>query len=234
MLTTILFDLDATLLPMEPEMLIKADLSGIGRRMKEYGYSESLVGKAFGNGLMAMIQNNGAQTNESVFWNCFRKIFGNAVDQDISLIQEVYYSEFQTLRQFCGYDSRAFRCLTRLKDMGYQLVLATNPFFPAPIIHSRIHWAGIQPDIFAYITTFENSSYCKPNPEYYREILDKLSLSPEECLMVGNDVTEDMVAETVGIRTFLMTDFLLNKGNRDINQWPNGSFPELINYIQEL
>ena len=43
-----------------------------------------------------------------------------------------------------------------------------------------------------------------------------------------------MVAQKLGIRVFLLTDCLINKEKTDINQWPHGSFPELINYIQEL
>ena len=234
MVTTILFDLDATLLPMEPEMLLKADLRGIGIRLQNYGYDPRMVGKAFDRAIHAMIDNDGKNTNESVFWNCFRETLGSKVEKDIPLVEEIYYSEFQKLKQFCGFDPRASQCLAALKDSGYRLILATNPFFPVSIIHSRIRWAGIDPEIFEYITSFVNSSYCKPNPWYYREILDKRNLSAEECLMVGNDVTEDMVAEKVGIKTFLMTDHLLNKENRDIDQWPHGSFPELMNFIREL
>lgn len=100
--------------------------------------------------------------------------------------------------------------------------------------HERIRWAGLDPQIFDYITTFDNSSYCKPNPAYYRELLAKLDFKAEECLMVGNDVTEDMVAETLDMHTFLLTDCLINRENKDINRWNNGSYPELLNYIREL
>ena len=33
---------------------------------------------------------------------------------------------------------------------------------------------------------------------------------PEECLMVGNDVEEDLVAGTIGVQTVLVTDCLIN------------------------
>ena len=35
--------------------------------------------------------------------------------------------------------------------------------------------------------------------------MQKLNVSPEECLMVGNDVSEDMIAETIGMKVFLIT-----------------------------
>ena len=43
--------------------------------------------------------------------------------------------------------------------------------------------------------------------------------------MVGNDVNEDMVAETLGMKVFLLTDCLLNKDNKDISAYPHGGFP---------
>ena len=114
------------------------------------------------------------------------------------------------------------------------MVLATNPLFPSIATENRIRWAGLQPEDFEYFTTFESSHYCKPNLDYYREILDRLSLKPEECLMVGNDVSEDMVTEQLGMKTFLLTECLINKENKDISQYPNGGFTQLHTYLKEL
>lgn len=85
------------------------------------------------------------------------------------------------------------------------------PIFPRSAVESRIGWAGLDVSDFEYITTYENSRYCKPNPEYYNEILSKLNLQSGECPMVGNDVTEDMVAQIVGMNVFLLTDCLINR-----------------------
>ncbi|MBQ7839810.1 MAG: HAD family hydrolase, partial [Lachnospiraceae bacterium] len=112
--------------------------------------------------------------------------------------------------------------------------LATNPLFPAIATQSRAKWAGLDPEDFALITTYENSYHCKPNPDYYQEIMDKLKVKPEECMMVGNDVSEDMIARELGMKVFLLTDCLINKDGADISQYPNGSFPELLDYIRSL
>jgi len=114
------------------------------------------------------------------------------------------------------------------------VVLATNPLFPSVATKNRIRWAGLDPEDFEYFTTFENSHYCKPNLDYYREIMDKLYLKPEECLMVGNDTQEDMVAEQLGMKVFLLTDCLINKAGEDISQYPHGSFTQLDAYLKEL
>ena len=61
-----------------------------------------------------------------------------------------------------------------------------------------------------------------------------MDLNPEACLMVGNDAQEDMIAKSMGMHVFLQTDCLINKHQRDITQFPNGSFPELMDYINEI
>ena len=64
--------------------------------------------------------------------------------------------------------------------------------------------------------------------------MGKLGVQPEECLMVGNDVTEDMVTETLGMKAFLLTDCLINKEGRDISRYPQGNLDALMDYIRSL
>ena len=99
---------------------------------------------------------------------------------------------------------------------------------------ARIVWAGIDPDSFELITSYENSVYCKPNPEYYADIVQQLGIAPEECLMIGNEVDEDMVAEQVGMSVFLLTDNMINRKNKDISRFSNGGFIDLLEYIHRL
>lgn len=84
--------------------------------------------------------------------------------------------------------------MRELKRRGFGVALATNPIFPSVATESRIRWAGLEPEEFALYTTYENTAYCKPNPAYYRDVAQRLGVDPAACLMVGNDVTEDMVA----------------------------------------
>ena len=52
--------------------------------------------------------------------------------------------------------------------------------------------------------------------------------------MVGNDVTEDMVAESIGMQVFLLTDCLINKERKNIAKYPRGSFNQLMQFIDTL
>ena len=114
------------------------------------------------------------------------------------------------------------------------MILATNPLFPKEATESRVRWAGMNPDYFKLITVYTNSRFCKPNLAYYQEILDKIGALPEECVMIGNDAKEDMIAESLGIKVFLLTDCLINSENIDISAYPKGSFAELAAFVEHL
>ena len=234
MITTIFFDLDGTLLPMDQEVFVKAYLGGMAKKLAPYGYDPEKLAKAIWAGTGAMVKNDGSVLNETVFWKVFDSFFGENSRKDESLFIKFYENEFQDVRHVCGFDPRAAEAIREIKTMGLRTVLATNPLFPAIATHSRVRWAGLKPEDFEIVTTYENASFCKPSLDYYREILNKLNLKAEECLMVGNDVSEDMVARKLGMKVFLLTDCVINKHNEDIHQYPNGSFPELLAYIRSF
>ena len=234
MTKAILFDLDGTLLPMDQDVFVKDYLGRMAAFLAPHGYDPQSLIKAILAGTGAMVKNDGKALNEDVFWYVFNSILGRDAKQDLALFEEFYRTEFQKAKDSCGFNPAAVEAIRQIKDMGYRLILATNPLFPAIATHSRIRWAGLNPEDFEMITTYENSRFCKPNPDYYREILGKIALDGSQCLMVGNDVGEDMIAGTLGMKTFLLTDCLINKTAEDITQYPNGSFPELLHYIRSL
>ena len=112
--------------------------------------------------------------------------------------------------------------------------LATNPLFPSVATEHRIGWAGLKPGDFELYTTYENSSYCKPNPDYYRDVAARLGVDCSECLMVGNDAAEDMqAAQSAGMSAFLLTDCLINRRDLPVD-CPHGGFDELAAYLKTL
>ena len=177
-----------------------------------------------------MVKNDGSQSNEAAFWKKFASIYGEKVLADKPLFDEFYLKEFQEAKGICGRNPKAALTVQRAKEMGLRVALATNPIFPKVATESRIRWAGLEPEDFELYTSYENIGYCKPNPDYYREIVKRLGVEPEQCLMVGNDVSEDMVAETVGMKVFLLTDCLINKEQKDINQYRRGSFDQILKF----
>ena len=227
MLKAVLFDLDGTLLPMDQDEFVKGYFRLLAKKLAPYGYEPDKLVKAIWHGTGAMIQNDGSCTNEVVFWKDFTNIFGEQARSHEPVFAEYYEKDFQQVKNICGYTPKAAEIVRSLKAAGVRVALATNPVFPAIATESRIRWAGLEPEEFELYTTYENIGFCKPNLDYYREILRRMELDAADCLMVGNDVDEDMVAGQLGMKVFLLTDHLINKSGTDIDAFPHGSFDDL-------
>ena len=231
----IMFDLDGTLLPMENEELFVEKYFGLlAAKLKPHGYDPKQLISAVWAGTSAMSRNTGEASNEEVFWEKFSGVYGKGAVNDKPLFEEFYQNEFQQVKAVCGYNETAVQTVRKLREMGLRVMIATKPLFPSIAVESRIRWAGFEPEEFESYMTYESCHYCKPDPKYYSEILEKVDAKPEECLMVGNDADEDMIAETTGMKVFLLTDCLLNRSGKDISGYPQGGFEELLRFVEEM
>lgn len=234
MVTTVLFDLDGTLLPMDQDVFVKDYFGRIVAKIAPAGYDPALLIDTIWRGTAAMVRNDGSKTNEETFWKHTVSVYGDKILRDKYLFDEFYETEFDKIKAVCGFHSAAAETVHSLKERGFRVALATNPIFPARATQWRIQWAGLQPEDFELYTTYENSCHSKPNPAYYRDVLAQLNVVPEECLMVGNDVGEDMVAQQLGMKVFLLTDCVINKANEDISVYPHGGFEALKAFLDTL
>lgn len=218
---------------MDQEAFVKAYLGYLAKFLIPYGYEPKAVVDSIWAGTGAMVKNDGSTTNEEAFWRKFDSIFGENARKDEPLFRTFYETKFPDVQASCGFNPKAAAAVAAIKAKGLRVALATNPIFPAIATEQRIRWAGLQPEDFEIYTTYENSCHCKPNLAYYQDVLDTLGVKAEECLMVGNDVGEDMVAGKLGMKVFLLTDSLIDRG-MDYSHYPQGSFDELLAYIDTL
>ena len=86
---------------------------------------------------------------------------------------------------------------------------------------------GLTQADFDWVTTYENSRRSKPSPAYYRDILERMGKRGSQCLMAGNNPSDDMSARETGMEVFLVTDCLENPKGLPIDGYPRGSFREL-------
>jgi len=87
---------------------------------------------------------------------------------------------------------------------------------------------------FLLITDYEAMHFCKPNIEYYQEILTIIEKKPQECLMVGNDVQEDLIASQLGIKTFLLTEHMIHRESKEPNADYMGNYIDLLKFASDL
>ena len=231
----ILYDLDGTMLPMNTQRFMELYFGALAQRIAKTGFDAELVMKELRNGIGVMYANDGSLTNEEVFFNYFVKIFGEKEAAGISdMFMDFYAEEFAVAKASCMPNPLVPELVAMCKERGIRQVMATNPLFPEIATRQRVGWTGCDFSDFELVTVYENSHYAKPNLAYYQEILDKLGLKGEECMMVGNNTAEDMVAGALGMKLFLVTDELINPAGEDISKYPNGSYEELVEYIKGI
>ncbi len=228
----VFFDLDGTLLALDMEQFSKTYFSLV----ENCGFYD-LFGRdgrrIFGSGIRAILNNDGTMLNRDVFL----KVVSEASDADPDAILKhmdaFYANEFPKIRACSHSDVRAIETVRILKEKGYRLILSTNPIFPSSATNVRIEWAGLDLDDFEYVSYYDNSHYCKPNLEYFKEILDRTGLSAEECYVVGNDVLEDMSATALGFEGFLVLDNVIG----DLGKVPpcvQGNYSDLLSFAKNL
>ncbi len=233
MLDAILFDLDGTLLPMDYEEFTKGYLDLLSDAMASHGYKKEALLGAMWKGVAAMMKNDGKETNKDVFWRVFFGLLGESSYNDIPIFDEFYTKEFHSAKVYTQPNEKARELVEAARAKAGKVILATNPFFPRVAVKARLEWCGLSEDDFDHITEYENSSFCKPNPSYFVEICQKMNIDPTKCMMIGNNMQEDIVAsKAVGMSTYLITDCLIDEG--DNAETPKGSFDDCIAFVNAI
>ena len=233
-MNTILFDLDGTLLSMDTDQFIKLYFKAVALKLEDYFTFEE-VSKYFWQSTQYMINNTDPnKTNEEAFFEDFYKHSQGRDAEITELLDDFYGNEFNEIKYIASENSHIIKSIKILKEKGYKLVVATNPLFPKKAILSRIMWAGLDPDDFILITSFEKMHYTKPHIDYYREILEKINKEPSSCLMVGNDILEDMVSKEIGLQTYLITNNLIGDLSNDVNIDHQGDYKDFLTFVEKL
>lgn len=234
MLTTLLFDLDGTLLPFHHEAFMKTYFEYLLPEIAGFIDPKRAVSEVWA-ATKAMVENEDPnRTNLDVFKEAFFGSTGIA-ESDIWPVFDAFYAgSFNRLQEITQPSTISREICETAIDKGYQLVLATNPIFPYDAVLHRMRWAGIDAVPFKLVTTMESMHYCKPNPKYFVEILDIIGAAPAQAIMFGNDVQEDGVAGMLGMQTFLVDDYLIDREVGHLEFTHRGSLAGALKFVQSL
>lgn len=210
MIKAFFFDLDGTLLPINEETFTKVYFQLLCKRVSPLGYEPKKLIDTIWKGTNAMYQNDGSMTNKQVFWNTFADTYGREKLKDIATFDDFYATDFKKLKPYSEPNPYAVDIVKTAMKLAGKAVLSTNPIFPSVATQTRMEFVGLKPEDFTYVTTYENSSYSKPNPKYFSELLKMFNLKPEEVILFGNNTYEDgECALKAGIKTYMVGDFII-------------------------
>jgi len=227
----IFFDLDGTLLEMHTEPFVHGYLKELGKYVGKHYDAETILALIW-DATKAMIQSDEpSKTNEQVFIERFQQKSGIKQEEIWPTFNAFYREVFPSLSHLTNPSPWAKKLVDAAKSKGYRIAVTTNPVFPREAIHSRLAWIELTPDDFELVTVYEETHFTKPHLGYYKEVCDKMGMDPKDCIMVGNHMQEDMVASELGMKTFLVTNYMEDRGEPVYHVDQRGTLEELYSAI---
>ena len=230
----ILFDLDGTLLQVDMRRYIPAYVQGLAATI-----ADTVPHSEAGRTLLGLVhhllqRDSGDESNNSWYLQHAAQTFGMTPQLLSERFATYFASGLTALDPLMSPTPAARRLAETCIAKGWKVVIATNPVFPQPVIDSRLRRAGLADLDLALVTTSDNSRRCKPNPAYFADIMARLDLNPEQCLMVGNDTGHDLAARQAGIATFLVDTWMIDRAGGDFVSDYRGNHATLQQFLENL
>jgi FMN phosphatase YigB (HAD superfamily) len=209
MIKAVLLDLDDTLIQNDMNLFFPRYMSLLASHLTDIVPSDDFFRHAM-DAAQAVIQNeNPLTTNHEEFMAHFLPNVGRQADEMEPVFADFYANRFAALREAIRPQSAAAGLLEYLFEHNIQVVVATNPLMPASAVQQRMAWGGVGANLYPYalITALENMHYAKPRPQYFAEILERINLTHDQAIMVGDSWTDDIAAAAAaGLNTYWVAE----------------------------
>lgn len=232
-ITTLLFDLDDTLLGNDINKFIHPYLQLFAAHVANVVEPQQFIGNLLA-GTQAMLANNDPRrTLEQSFNEVFYPNLNLVRESFAPHIDSFYTQKYPALQSQTHRIARAYDVIQWAFAEGYKVVIATNALFPSSAILQRLDWAGVSAAAFPYalVTSLEFMHFAKPHPEYFAEILARVDSRPEETLMIGNDWSQDIApAASLGLHTFWINTSSATSSDNYVQPVGAGSLADFLKW----
>jgi FMN phosphatase YigB (HAD superfamily) len=205
MLKAVLFDLDNTLILFEEVTFLRSYYPVLAARFAgifpDGQFAERLI-----KATVELRGNDGSQNNRELFLRVFCDGLSVNRDEVWTRFEQFFTEDFDIFKDAVTAAPGAVEIFRYVKERGLKIVVATNPIWPLVVQQKRLGWAGLGDIEVDLVTHIDNMSFCKPRLGYFKQICQLIGVKPGECLMVGDDPANDMVAAKAGMKTFQTTD----------------------------
>ena len=229
MTLTVLFDLDDTLLKSHMGSFLPAYFSGLGQTLAQLG-SQEKIKKQIRYAVGEMVANQDpSKYLKEIFASNFYAPLRTTESECQPALDRFYTEEFPKFRSLVSQNPKAKLLIKWCQSQQMKLAITTNPLFPETATRQRIEWAGLDPQDFTFFSTYDNFHFTKPNFRFYAEALGRLGWPEDSLVMVGDDLTLDLLpAEQMGLATFWI-DPEIDSANR-----PHGTLADAQDFLSSL
>ncbi len=193
-------DYDGTLIKTQEEDFTKMYFITLA---KKANMDPMNLGKTIMNITKELIKNQNGKEN------IYKQFMKKLVDQTNknkkeweALFLNYYNKEFKELKRHVIPNKKLIKIL---KNAKHKVIFASNPLFPKIAVINRLDFIEMNESEFIYVSHMENSRWLKPNPKYFSEILQKLSIDANDSIMIG-DSEFDSSCQKAGIRFVHVND----------------------------
>ena len=238
MTLTLLLDLDDTLLETNMGAFIPAYFQALSQSLAEYVPSEKMLPALMKGTELMLASEDPSQTLQEVFETYFYPKLGVPKEEVNHVIEQFYDDVFPTIGSVTRKHEGAVELVDWAFSKGFRIAIATDPIFPRKAVYHRIRWAGLDPERFELVSSFETFHFTKSHSAYFAEVLGQLGWPTEPVLMVGNDVERDLKpAQSLGLKTYHVHEESASEsgpeaaGNgklSDLRSWLEAADPESL------
>ncbi|MFZ1041520.1 MAG: DinB family protein [Anaerolineales bacterium] len=203
MTLTLLLDLDDTLLETNMGAFIPAYFQALSKHIAEYVQPDKMLPALMKGTELMLASEDPTHTLQEVFEAYFYPNLGVSKVQVNHVIEQFYDEVFPSIGSVTRKREGAIELVDWAFSKSYRVAIATDPIFPRKAVYHRIRWAGLDPELFELVSSFETFHFTKSHSAYFAEVLGRLGWPNEPVLMVGNDVDRDLEpAQSLGLKTY--------------------------------
>ena len=234
MLKAVFFDLDGTLLYMDEPKFLEIYFEAMERWIKSKGLDAEKIIEGTKVGTRAMFKNDGHLTNERVFFDAFENYMGEASEEVLNALDTYYDSAFEETFASCKPNHESKGIVRFCREAGLKVILSTNPLFPKVATIKRMAISNLYEEDFDLVTTYENSSFCKPDPRYFHEIMERFNLEKDEVIVFGNNTYDDgECALMAGLKCYIIESENLIENEKSTHNFERIKITDVIDVVNE-
>lgn len=225
-ITTLLFDLDNTLVFMDENEFVISYATNAASYFSDIFPDPKVFVHHLLAGTRYMVTTKNSKSNIEKFFDYFLPQCGKLSKEEVyNRFLTFYTNDFDNVKNIVKTNSIVPKIFDKVIK-NFQIVIATNPLFPKVATVKRIQWAGLGSyvDKLTLVTHGEEFSTAKPDLAYYQEILDKINRKATECLVIGNDLYNDGSGSLLGMKFYHIVnkvedgDFLSKMTRKDLQE----------------